>query len=130
MRGRPARRKVTEVGQQHYLSTIGCLLGYIYRILEHEEISEYKFCKDNNLSCSYVHNLRRLLTGSPTAFRIKLSFDIVYYLSLKYGIPFLASDYLDTSANYPDNYLPKKSESKPNKLAKKTTKTPPKPKFI
>lgn len=130
MRGRPARRKVTEVGQQHYLSTIGCLLGYIYRILEREGISEYKFCKDNNLSCSYVHNLRRLLTGSPTAFRIKLSFDIVYYLSIKYGVPFLASDYLDTSANYPNNYLPNKAESKQTKQPKKQAKAPPKPKFI
>ena len=45
-------------------------------------------------------------------------------------VPFLASDYLDMSANYPNNYLHKKTESKPNKLAKKTTKAPPKPKFI
>src|SRR5574343_93006 len=130
MRGRPARRKVTEIGQQHYLSTIGCLLGYIYRILEREGISEYKFCKDNNLSCSYVHNLRRLLTGSPTSFRIKLSFDIVYFLSLKYGVPFLASDYLESSGNYPNNYLPNKTEPKQAKQPKKPTKAPPKPKFV
>src|SRR5574343_1236238 len=122
MRGRPARRKVTEIGPQHFLSTIGCLLGYIYSILEREGISEYKFCKDNNLSCSYVHNLRRLLASSPTAFRIKLSFDIVYYLSLKYNVPFLASDYLDMSANYPNNYSTNKSESKPAKQPKKPTK--------
>ena len=75
-------------------------------------------------------NLRRMRDGHPSAYKYKLSFDMLLNLSLRYGVPFLASDYLDMSANYPNNYLPKKSESKPNKLAKKTTKTPPKPKFI
>ena len=112
------------------IRNVSILLRYIERIISEFGISEYKFCKDNSLACSYVTNLRRVVRNDPNAFHSKLSFDLLVNLSLRYGVPFLASDYLDTSANYPNNYLHKKTESKPNKLAKKPTKAPPKPKFI
>lgn len=109
---------------------VSILLRYIERIISEFGISEYKFCKDNGLACSYVTNLRRVVRNDPNAFHSKLSFDLLVNLSLRYGVPFLASDYLDTSGNYPNNYLPNKTEPKQAKQPKKPTKAPPKPKFV
>lgn len=112
------------------LRNVYVLLKYIERIQQENGLTDYKFCKENSLSGSYVTNLRRLLNSNPSAFPAKLSFGMIVNLSLRYGIPFLASDYLDTSGSYPNNYLPNKAESKPNKQPKNPAKAPPKPKFI
>ena len=109
---------------------VSVLIAYIERIQAIYGISSYRFQLDNNLSRSFMTNLRRMRDGHPSAYKYKLSFDMLLNLSLRYGVPFLASDYLDTLGNYPNNYLHKKTESHPNKQPKKTTKAPPKPKFI
>lgn len=125
---------MSNIGKERYRESVHCLLGYIKRIIEQEGISEYKFCKDNNLSCSYVHNLRRILSDSPTAFSVRISFDLIYYLTIKYKIPYSSLDYLDISGNYPDNYPPATPPTKQAKKATKGTKkakpAPPKPTFL
>ena len=112
------------------IRNIKILLKYIEGICKAYEISEHKFNMENGLAISFISNLRRIARNDPNAYQYKISFDMLVNLSLRYGVPFLASDYLDTLGNYPNNYLHKKTESNPNKLAKKTTKAPPKPKFI
>ena len=116
------------------LRNVSILLKYIECITKAYSISEYKFCRDNGLPCSYVTNLRRVLRKDPNAFHSKLSFDLLVNLSLRYGVPFLASDYLDISGNYPNNYPTKTPPTKQAKKASKTTKkakqAPPKPTFL
>lgn len=112
----------------------GVLLKYIDRIREQEGISEYRFNKDNGLGLSFCANLRRLRDNHPSAYRYKISFDMLVNLSLRYGVPFLASDYLDISGNYLANSqqqtAPKKQAKKATKGTKKAKQTPPKPTFL
>lgn len=109
------------------IRNINILLRYIEGICRAYGISEHRFNIENGLAISFISNLRRIARNDPNAYQYKISFDMLVNLSLRYGVPFLASDYLESSGSYPNNYLPNKTA---DKQPKKPTKAPPKPKFI